>query len=57
MALLHIAYLTGCWRLLAQIRGRDLAVAFATAVATPVFFGYAPFHQPRHFPPLRWCCG
>lgn len=52
MALLHIAYLTGCWRLLAEIRGRDLAslLAFAAAVATPVFFSYAPFINLDIFP-------
>lgn len=52
VALMHIAYLIGCWRLLAEIRGRDLAtlLAFAAAVATPVFFSYAPFINLDIFP-------
>jgi hypothetical protein len=52
MALLHIAYVIACWRLLVRIRGRDLPslLAFAAAVATPVFFSYAPFINLDIFP-------
>jgi hypothetical protein len=44
-ALLHAAYLMGCWLLLRRAPGNDIArlIAFAAAILTVVFYSYAPF--------------
>lgn len=45
VALLHLGYLLGVWRLLVRQHGAGLATAaaFVAAILTPVFFSYAAF--------------
>ncbi len=52
MALFHLGYLVACWILLTRIQGRDLStlIAYVAAIATPVFFSYAPFLNLDIFP-------
>jgi hypothetical protein len=52
MVFLTLAYLYGSWRLLVRVHGSELCtlLAYAAAMATPVFFSYAPFVNLDIFP-------
>jgi len=52
MAILYLAYLIGTWVILVRLHGRDLStlVGYTAALATPVFFSYAPFLSHDIFP-------
>lgn len=51
-ALVHVAYLVACWRLLLRVQPADWpsALAWLAAIPTVVFFSYAPYLNHDLFP-------